>query len=995
MGRERDCGRSREWIAGLIALVWFAACNAPAASPKRVLILQSFGPGVAPYNAVAAGFRSTLSHEMDEPVDVYEVSLDVNRFNGPGMEKPFVEFLEERFSGHGLDLVVPIGAPASKFALQYGDQLFPQTPMVFTALDPRIVPPDSLRTNATLVTQRLDLVGIIDDILRLQADTTNVVVVLGDSPLERFWAEECRREWQSYTNRVQFTWLGGLTLHQIQHRVGTLPPRSIVFFGMLIMDAEGVPHDGYEALAAVHSTAKAPVYGCFRSQLGHGTVGGRLYDDDRIGEQGAKAAIRILHGERAGDIPPEYLNFSPPVYDWRELKRWGIQPSQLPMNSIVEFRPPNLWEQYRGRIAGVFALCCLQTALIVGLIVNRVKRRQSEARLNALIDESAVAIGIGREGNVTYANKKYLEMFGYKDVSEIIGRPITSVWAPEFEEMISERLRRRRLGLPLPPEFEGIAVRKDGSRIPVHAASNYMEMKDGPTSVVFITDITERKRAEEALQCSELKYRRLHESMMDAFVSFAMDGRILQCNASYQSMLGYSLPELLKMTYADLTPEKWHNIETKIIADQVVASGASDVYQKEYRRKDGTLFPVELRTFLIRDDAGRPAAMWAIVRDVTERNRAHAALKQSEERLRLVLEANSEGVWDWNIPTGKTFFNRQYSAMLGYEPEEFAANYQQWKALVHPDDFERVHIAHTAHIHLGKEFRVEFRMRKKSGDWCWVLSRGTVVERDADDRAIRMLGTHQDVTERRHADLEREYLSRELAHAGRVSTMGALTASLAHELNQPLSAILSNAQAGLRFLHPDISNLHEVRGALEDIAQDTRRAGEVIRQMRALVRKDVPKLQPLDLNRLISEVIRLLHSDMVIRRIRLTLDLLVGLPNVSGDNVQLQQVMLNLVLNAFDALRDAPDKRRLVTVRTRLASISSAQVEVCDGGTGFAPERLLRPFEPFRSTKRDGLGLGLSISHSIIDAHHGRLWAQNNLECGATLFFTLPIYQER
>jgi len=253
---------------------------------------------------------------------------------------------------------------------------------------------------------------------------------------------------------------------------------------------------------------------------------------------------------------------------------------------------------------------------------------------------------------------------------------------------------------------------------------------------------------------SEAKYKSLYESMMDGFVLVNMEGLIKEYNESYRAMTGYASKELSRLTYHDLTPAKWHEFEQKIIDDQVLERGYSDVYEKEYCRKDGTVFPIELRTFLLRDEQGNNSGMWAIVRDITDRRRAEEELRKSEERLRLVLEANSEGVWDWNIPSGHAVFSPRYSAMLGYEPDEFAKSYISWKDLVHPDDFDRVHKAHMEHIHEDKEFRVELRMRKKSGDWCWILSRGMVVERDAEGNAIRMVGTHLDITERKRTEAE-------------------------------------------------------------------------------------------------------------------------------------------------------------------------------------------------------------------------------------------------
>jgi ABC-type uncharacterized transport system substrate-binding protein len=337
--------RQRGIRAGSLLLSLATLC-ASAAAPKRVLMVNSFGRDIAPFNVVDSAFRTTLARDLG-PVDIYEAPLDMARFADSGFEAHFVDFIENGFSGRSVDLVVPIGGPAAKFVVQYRERLFRETPILFTGVDPRLLPRDALKTNATLVTQKLDLPGMIEDILQLQADTTNILVVFGSSPLEKFWLEECRREWQGFTNRVSFTWLDSLSLEQMQERTQKLPPRSFIFFGMLLRDAARVMYDNDEPLKALHRTANAPIFGCFRSQLGLGTIGGRLYQENQVGMKAAQVALRILRGERPGAIPPQIFGSAQPAYDWRELKRWGIQETQVPAGSDIEFREQTFWEMYR------------------------------------------------------------------------------------------------------------------------------------------------------------------------------------------------------------------------------------------------------------------------------------------------------------------------------------------------------------------------------------------------------------------------------------------------------------------------------------------------------------------------------------------------------------------------------------------------------------------------------------------------------------------------
>jgi two-component system sensor kinase FixL len=231
----------------------------------------------------------------------------------------------------------------------------------------------------------------------------------------------------------------------------------------------------------------------------------------------------------------------------------------------------------------------------------------------------------------------------------------------------------------------------------------------------------------------------------------------------------------------------------------------------------------------------------------------------------------------------------------------------------------------------------------------------------------------------------------ELAHVARISIMGELAASLAHELNQPLTAILSNAQAALRFMTSKRGNLEEVREILQDIVKDNSRAGEVIRRMRALVKKEALESATLDLASLIRDVVALLHSDAILQNVQIALELDDSLPPVWGDRVQLQQVVLNIMLNAFDAMRECPADERKVKLCAEPHGAGLIKVAVSDCGTGLTSDQLDRIFQPFFTTKRDGLGMGLSITRSIIEAHGGRLWAENNADHGATFSFTLPV----
>jgi PAS domain S-box-containing protein len=390
-------------------------------------------------------------------------------------------------------------------------------------------------------------------------------------------------------------------------------------------------------------------------------------------------------------------------------------------------------------------------------------------------------------------------------------------------------------------------------------------------------------------------------------------------------------------------------------------------------------------------DKGRPARVRGVSIDITERKLVDEALRESEARFRTM--ANTAPVMIWMSGTDKlrTFFNKTWLDFTGRSMEQELGN--GWTVGIHPDDLDTFLEIYVNAFDARQEFTMEYRLRSFDGEYCWVLDHG-VPRFESDDTFLGYIGTAIDITERKRAEAELQRQRGELAHLTRVSTMGELAASLAHELNQPLTAILSNAQAAQRFLAANPADVQEVGDILKDIIGDDNRASEVIQRLRALVKKEELAFDRLDLAGVIREVAALVHSDAILHGVRILLEVNPGLHMVRGDKVQLQQVVLNLLLNAFDAMKDCPAHEREVKVQVERYGAGLLRVAVHDRGTGLNSDKLDKIFQPFYTTKREGLGMGLSISRSIIDAHGGCLWAENNLDRGATFYCTLPVSDE-
>ena len=357
---------------------------ADAEHPKRVLVVHSFGSSAPPFTTHSTAFETTLTQEMGKDVDLDQVSLDMARYAQPDMEEAFVQFLLKRLAKWQPDLVVPIGSPAGRFVAKFRDRLFPGTPVIYTGMDRRTVSPDAITKNATFVGENFKLAGLAEDILQLAPDTTNIEVILGATPLERYWTIEFRRAFEPFTNRVSFNFLNDLSFDQMLGRLSSLPPRSFILLGLLLRDASGVTHNEDEALQRLHAVANAPINGLYQNQLGLGIVGGRLYQGELEGVESARVAIRILRGEPMSNFAPKIIDTLGPRYDWRELQRWNISEDRLPPGSVIAFRQPTVWRQYKWYILGAAALCLAQASLISGLLIQRRRRRRADREVENL-----------------------------------------------------------------------------------------------------------------------------------------------------------------------------------------------------------------------------------------------------------------------------------------------------------------------------------------------------------------------------------------------------------------------------------------------------------------------------------------------------------------------------------------------------------------------------------------------------------------------------------
>ena len=505
----------------------------------------------------------------------------------------------------------------------------------------------------------------------------------------------------------------------------------------------------------------------------------------------------------------------------------------------------------------------------------------------------------------------------------------------------------------------------------------------------ILLDTTERKQMEDALFESERKYRELYEGSRDGTATTDLDGRVLQCNSVFSEMLGYSSEELKGMSVWDLTPARWKEREKRIVHRQVHARGYSDVFEKEYIRKDGSVFPVELRVYLTRDAGGKPVGTWAIVRDIAERKQAEMALRASEKNYREIFNAANEAVFIHDPETGRILdVNETMLRMYGLSYEEALAA-----------DVADVSAGETPYSQA--DARAWIRKAAEGGpqvfEWLGVRRNGEPFWEEVHLKSIviggepRVLAAVRDITDRKKAETESQQHLAELTRAWHANTLGELASGLAHELNQPLCAILNYSGGCLRLSRREHLPMETLRTSIEQIAAQAERAADIIKRIRSLIAKREPHRSDLDLKAILDDAARMLRMEANRHSVAVRWQLAPNLPRIKGDGVEIEQVVLNLMRNAIEAMSDPAVTRRILTISTRLRPDREIEITVTDTGRGLSRDLAEKVFDSFFTTKAQGLGVGLALSRRIVEAHGGRLWVESDGRSGATFGFTLPV----
>jgi PAS domain S-box-containing protein len=639
----------------------------------------------------------------------------------------------------------------------------------------------------------------------------------------------------------------------------------------------------------------------------------------------------------------------------------------------------------------------------VGFVLDLSERKRAENALRRSETYLAEAQRLSRTGSwhwkagtgEAFWSREYYSIFGFDPEKDSASYSLTlSRIHPDDRENV-DQARRTAAREKRDYELEYRLLLPGGAIRHLHTTGHCLVNPSGEVEFIgTVMDITERKQEEFARRYSDEKYRVVVETAVDAVICIDEKSLILYANQATAKVFGYEPAELLGKPLTMLMPSSMRGLHEHGFG-RYVRTGHKHISWQGVEltalRKNGEEFPVEVSFGELEKSEQR--VFTGFIRDITERKRAVEALRRSEGYLAEAQRLTHSGSWAWDVRDGSLFWSRETFRIYGCDPDR-NPTWGEFLARVHPDDRSAV------------EARANMESSQKNwadsdGDFRILMPDGRIKHvhsiahpvKDAAGNLAEIVGTVIDVTERRLAEQERERLRQaqaDLAHINRVSTMGELTASLSHEIKQPIAAAVTDARTCMRWLSREQPNLAEAQEAATRLIKDVTRASDIISRISSLFKKEAGQREYVNVNDLVLEMVALVRAEAARYFISLQTNLAPGLPEVLADRVQLQQVFMNLMLNGIEAMKDQETAGRL-TITSQQLENRQIQISVSDTGVGLPAETREKIFDAFVTSKSQGTGMGLPISRSIIESHGGSLWATPNDGPGATFQFTLPL----
>jgi PAS domain S-box-containing protein len=615
--------------------------------------------------------------------------------------------------------------------------------------------------------------------------------------------------------------------------------------------------------------------------------------------------------------------------------------------------------------------------------------RESERESRLIVDSIPGFVAVFTPaGEVEFVNRPILEYFG-KTLEELKHWGTGGMTHPEDLPRVAE-LFTHSIVSGDPFEFEVRARRFDG--VYRWFQSRGFPLRDTNGQIVrwynLLIDIDERKRAEQELRRSEARKTAILDSALECIVTIDHEGCITEFNPAAERTFGYRQDEVLGRQLADVIIPPALRARHRQGFARYLATGEARVLGRRIEmtavRADGSEFPTELAITRIPLDG--PPSFTGYMRDITERKRSEEELRRSEAFLAEGQQLSRVGSFSWRVATDEIMWSEQLYRIFEID-RDVRVTFEVIGTRVHPEDLSGFTEQIERSRRDGSDVQLEIRLQMPDRTVKYVH----IVAHCRDDSGQReYIGAVQDVTRRRRSEEALAKVRSELAYVSRATSLGVLTASIAHEINQPLAGIITNASTCLRMLGADPPAVDGARETARRTIRDGNRAADVMTRLRALFSKKEFSLESLDLNEATREVIALSLSDLQRHRVILQSELAADLPIITGDRIQLQQVILNLLRNASDAMVGVNDRPRYLQIRTEREGGDRVRVVVRDAGVGIDRQGMDKLFDAFYTTKSGGMGIGLFVSRSIVERHQGRLWAEPNDGPGATFSFSIP-----
>ena len=691
----------------------------------------------------------------------------------------------------------------------------------------------------------------------------------------------------------------------------------------------------------------------------------------------------LKHDERTRDIP---ILFISALQDTKDKVR-GFEAGGVDFIS-----KPFQEEEVLARVRTHLKLHNMQRHL-EELVVKRTDEAiASEERFRVTFERAGVGIAhVAPNGRFLRLNKKYCDIFGFSN-EEMVSMTFMDVTHSKDLEKDLASYKDMLAGIRDTYATEKRYIRKDGSVVWCELAVSTVRDQEGNLNyfVSILQDISDRIRAQEASHQSHNFLENLTKTVPDAIFTVKLPERIVEwCNDSY-NILGYAAEECVGKTTEKFYANKQEATKVgALIEEKIHSSDELTRTEVMLRHKEGHVFPAELNFSFYRE-GGEAASVTALVRNISFRKKALEALKKSESRLKQAQRIAMIGNWKLDLLTHTFTWSDEVFRIFEVSPKHFDATYEAFLEAIHPDDRDRVDKAYTRSLKNRQPYGIDHRLRMPDGRTKFVYEQCETVY-NSEGTPLSSFGTIQDITELKDAQNESIRLRLEMAHLNRIMTMNELAASFAHEINQPLGAIVNNASTAKIWNSRSTEKREDLDEILDDIAGDARHAGLIISKIRGIMKKGDAVFHSLDINILLDEVLALYQNAFSLDRISVSIEKAPNLLPIKGDRVRLQQVLMNLITNAMDAMANSPQKA--FSFKTS-QSEEMVKVSVSDTGSGVKMSDIDQIFDPFYTTKEDGMGIGLRLCESIIEEHGGRIWAENNPDGGTTFCFTLKVFSE-